>query len=278
MVLDIVPTNFLASLSNTNMLQILFVAIFMGIAAMKVNDNEKLISFLNKANDWFMAAVGIVAGMLKVSMFCALASLMLSLGSDSLAGFAGLLAESAVTDVVTVLGVYSVAMLVIGRINPLKFIKKLFPTLTMALSVLSSNGMIPNMMKACKEFNIPQKVYSFSIPLGSTVNMDASCIFQTICVLFMAKSFGIEFSAFSVVTTLISIVLLSLGSPGVTGGSLASLAILLPMVGVPADAVNLLIVPYSLISYIQCPCNLIGDAAVTAIMAKKETNAEIDLD
>ena len=269
-VINIVPGNFLGAFTAGNMLQILFLAIIMGIAAVRLKSNNSVRNFLDSANDIFLEAVNIVIRFMGVALFCSMATLVYTMGASSMAQLAGLTAMVWVGDALMMFVVYSILLVVFGRINPIHFYKTLAPTLLMGIAAMSSAAIIPNTMGACKKLGVSPKVYSFSIPLGSTVNMDASCIFMTLSVLFTMKSFGIAITPTAVLPALFMLLVMSIGSPGVVGGSLASLSIILPMVGIPATAVSVLSVVYSVIIYIQLPCNVSGDAAVTAVVARRE--------
>lgn len=270
-IIGIVPDNFFGALTGGQMLQIMFISIIIGIAAIRMNNNrDKIKAFLEAGNDLFSAAITIIVGILPFSVFCSMASLTYSFGISSLLGITKLWIEVAVSDILMVILVYSALLVILGKLNPVKFIKDMASTMILSMTILSSNAMIPYMMKACKKMGISEKIYSFSIPMGATVNMDASCIFQLISVLYLAKSFGVAVPGSVLIVVMFTILLLSVGSPGVAGGSLVSLSLVLPIVGVPAEAVGLLMVVYTFICYVQVGCNLFGDAAVTAIVAKQE--------
>ena len=173
------------------------------------------------------------------------------------------------TDLSMMLLVYSAILIIFGRINPIEFYKTLIPTLIMSVPTMSSNVMIPHTMQTCKKLGVSEKVYSFSIPLGATVNMDASCIYMTLSVLFAMKCFDVPIDMETLLPVLFMLFVMSIGSPGVSGGSLAMMAILLPMLDIPATFVTFLTVAYSATAYILTPCNIAGDVVVTTVMAKR---------
>lgn len=268
--LGLIPDNFFAAFTTGSMLQILFIAVILGIAAIRIKDSDRIKTFLKSGNDLFNEAIKIVLSFIGVSIFCSLASTAYSFGANSLTSFAGLWTEIVVADILMTLIVYSLLLIVLGGTNPLVFFKKMMPTMLIASTIPSSNAMVPNMMNACKNMGLSERIYAFSIPLGANINMDAVCIFQTITLFFMINSFGISLAPSTLIFILFMILFLSVGSPGVAGGSLATLAIILPMAGIPANAVNMITVVYSLILFIQIPCNIMGDATVTTIVDYQE--------
>ena len=117
---------------------------------------------------------------------------------------------------------------------------------------------------------VSSRVYSFSLPLGATINMDGSCITLMISALFMARIFGIPATGGVLLSLFIAIMVLSVGSPGVPGGNLVCLALLIPQIGVPAEAISLVMGLYPLVSMMQTCANVTSDAVVTTIVARSE--------
>ena len=169
------------------------------------------------------------------------------------------------------LTVYGVILFVVARLNPVTFFKKYKGVMLTAYSLSSSNATMPFSMEACdKKLGIHPKVYSFSIPLGATINMDGSCITLIISSLFMAKIYGIPVGASILFSICLSIFILSVGAPGVPGGALVCLSMLLPQIGVPTEAISIVMGLYSLVGMMQTCTNVTGDAVVTTVVAKSE--------
>lgn len=140
-----------------------------------------------------------------------------------------------------------------------------------AFTMASSSATIPVSIEICKDrLGIAKKVYSFSIPLGATINMDGSCITQMISALFMAKIFGVPMTMSLVFSMALTIFVLSVGAPGVPGGALVCIALLLPQYGIPVEGISLIMGLYSLVGMMQTCVNVTGDATVTTIVAKSE--------
>ena len=120
------------------------------------------------------------------------------------------------------------------------------------------------------KLGIHPRVYSFSIPLGATINMDGSCITLIISSLFMAKIYGIPVGASILFSICLSIFILSVGAPGVPGGALVCLSMLLPQIGVSTEAISIVMGLYSLVGMMQTCTKVTGDAVVTTVVAKSE--------
>jgi len=124
---------------------------------------------------------------------------------------------------------------------------------------------------------VSDKVYSFSLPLGATINMDGSCITLVITSLFMAKIFGVPVTGSVLLSLFIAIMVLSVGSPGVPGGNLVCITLIIPQIGIPAEAVSLVMGLYPLVGMMQTCANVTGDAVVTTIVAKHEKMVDMEM-
>ena len=113
-------------------------------------------------------------------------------------------------------------------------------------------------------------IYSLSLPLGATMNMDGSCITLMITALYFARIFNVPVSGSVLTSLFITIMVLSVGSPGVPGGNLVCIALLIPQIGIPAEAVSLVMGLYPIVSMMQTCTNVTGDAVVTTVVAKLE--------
>ncbi|MCR5023375.1 MAG: dicarboxylate/amino acid:cation symporter [Lachnospiraceae bacterium] len=172
--------------------------------------------------------------------------------------------------------IYLLLLLFLAGLNPTIFLSKYYPAMAAAFTFASSNAALPTSIKQCDEMGISPKVYSFSLPLGATINMDGSCIALIISALFFAKIFNIEVTGGVLLSLFISIMVLSLGSPGVPGGNLVCIAILVPQIGIPAEAISLIMGLYPIMGMMQTCTNVTGDAVVTTIVAKHEKLMDLE--
>jgi Na+/H+-dicarboxylate symporter len=145
-----------------------------------------------------------------------------------------------------------------------------------AFTFASSNAALPASIKQVDEMGVSKKVYSFSLPLGATINMDGSCITLIISALFLAKVFSIPITSGALLSLFIAIMVLSVGSPGVPGGNLVCITMILPQIGVPAEAVSLILGLYPIVGMMQTCANVTGDAVVSTIVAKREKLLDIN--
>lgn len=269
--IGIVPSNLLQAFLNSDMLQIIFIAFLLGsVATMAGEYSDFIKKLLNAMNTLFSKAAGVIMLCMPVAVFASMASLMISMDGRTFLSMLSWVLLIYAADI-AMMAVYAVLILVFTGLNPLKFFSNFFPAIATAFTFSSSNATLPVSLKACRDrLGISPRIYSFSIPLGATINMDGSCVTQIISAFFMARVFGIELSGTMILSMILAVYLLSVGAPGVPAGALVCVSLLLPQIGVPAEALSLLIGLYSLVSTIQTSTNVTGDAAVTLIVAKSE--------
>ena len=143
-------------------------------------------------------------------------------------------------------------------------------------SLGSSNASMPFNISSCQKLGISSKICAFSIPLGATVNMDGSCIYMMVAGLFLAKVFGITVDSSSLFSMIFSVLVLSVGAPGIPGSGLVCLSVLLVQLGVPAEALSLVMGIDSLLGMFRTAVNSTGDVAVSLIVARTENLLDIE--
>lgn len=271
MVIGIIPSDIITPFLKMDMLQVIFIAFLLGFATKKIGQySEPFRMALNTGNAVFSQATAIVIGFMPVSVFCSMAKMVISLDVKNLVKVLTWPAVIYFADILMIC-IYGLILLIVGRLNPLTFFRKFSPAMISAFTMASSSATIPVSIEMCgKRLGIAKKVYSFAIPLGATINMDGSCITQMISALFMAKIFGIPITMSLVVSIALTIFVLSVGAPGVPGGALVCIALLLPQYGIPVEGISLIMGLYSLVGMMQTCVNVTGDATVTTIVARSE--------
>ena len=271
MIMGIIPSDIITPFLNMDMLQVIFIAFLLGFTTKKIGQySETFRTALNTGNAVFSQATAIIISFMPLSVFCSMAKMIISLDIKNLLKLLTWPATIYFADILMIC-VYGLLLLIVGRLNPVTFFRKFSPAMLSAFTMASSSATIPVSIEICKDrLGIAKKVYSFSIPLGATINMDGSCITQMISALFMAKIFGVPMTMSLVFSMALTIFVLSVGAPGVPGGALVSIALLLPQYGIPVEGISLIMGLYSLVGMMQTCVNVTGDATVTTIVAKSE--------
>ena len=271
----IVPTDIITPFQNSDMLQVIFLAICLGLAAAALSKPVPMArEFTAAMNKVFSKITAVIVSFMPVMVFCSMAKMMAAMKVSSFVNVITCIPAVYLGDVLMIC-VYLLLLLSIARLNPFRFISKYYPAMISAFTLSSSNAALPSSINQCKKLGISEKVYSFSLPLGATINMDGSCITLVISALFFARIYQLPITGAMLLQLFIAIMVLSVGSPGVPGGNLVCLTLLIPQIGIPAEAISLVMGIYPIISMMQTLTNVTGDAVVTLIAAKTENLVDI---
>lgn len=252
-------------------MQLIFMAVLIGIAVGKIGEYSQLLKDIFEAcNSLFLKITVILVQFIPIATFCSILSVILKTGPDVLLSMLAMLGTFAV-GILAMMCVYCLLMIVIGRLNPVPFLKKYSPTMLQVFGMASSNAAIIVNMDACEhKLGIPKKIYSLSIPLGATINMDGTCVYLVIFGLALARVFGVEISGGTLLSMFISVLVLSVGAPGVPGAGLVCLSVLLTQLNVPIAGIGLVMGLDSLLGMLRAMSNSLGDVVASLIVAKSE--------
>ena len=270
MIVNIVPANFLKAFIDSNMLQLIFMAVLCGVAAGLIGKYSEMVKSIFEAfNELFLKVTTLIIRVMPLAVFCAICSMMLTMGLDTIRSVLGILGTFLFGLAVMAL-LYCLILLVLGRMNPGPFMKKYAPMLLQVFSMASSNASIPINMEACKKLGIDKKIYSLSIPLGATLNRDGTCIHLAVFALALAQTYGVEVTGATLVGMIVSIIVLSMGAPGIPGSGLICLSVLLAQINVPVEAIGLVMGIDALAGMFRTVGNCMGVVAVSMVVARKE--------
>ncbi|MBR6200535.1 MAG: dicarboxylate/amino acid:cation symporter [Spirochaetales bacterium] len=271
-----IPNNIIDPFRKSAMLQIIFMAVVLGFAAGSVaREMPQLKNALTILNKVFSKITLVIVSIIPVVVFCSMAKMMVSMNVSRLLNVVVWIPVIYLGNAM-MMCFYMLLLTVSAGLNPFKFLSKFSPAMSMAFSLGSSNATLPTSLKSANHLGISKKISSFSLPLGATINMDGSCVVLMISVLFMAKIFGIDVTGSMLFSLFMSIIVLSIGAPGVPGGALICMTILFQQVGIPAEAVTLVMGLYPIAAMAQTCTNVTGDGAVTAIVARHEKMLDIE--
>ena len=268
--ISLFPNNFLRPFLEMNMLQIIFLGLLVGIACIRLRERDNFLAkFIYNCSTLLITIVTIVVSTMPVVVFCSTCKLVSNVDMAAMADMVTFVLCSYL-ELAICLGGYSMILLLV-RYSPVAFFKKFLPAIVTAFTTSSSNVTIPVSLKACTErVGIHPKVASFSIPLGATINMDATCAFMVMSLFFMARIYNIVIPTEQYFSLGLTIFMLSIGSPGVYGGPLIYIAGMLPVIGVPMEAISLILVINAFVDRCQTVGNVVGDAVVSVVVAHSE--------
>lgn len=271
MLINIVPSNFVKPFLEADTLQIIFLALICGVAVGMIGEYSRVLGeWFEACNSLFLTVTTIIARLIPVMVFCSVTLMIVDMGGSSILSLLSVLLTLALA-VACMLTVYSLILLIIGRLNPLTFFKKSRESMLAAATIMSSSAVMPTTLNVCTEkLGISPKVASFSIPLGATINMDGTCIFLTTFGFYIARLYGIDITISAVMSVALTIILLSLGCPGVPGASIVCLGIVLQQLNVPVAGIGLIIAAFSFADMLMTMNNVVGDIMTATVTAKTE--------
>ena len=157
----------------------------------------------------------------------------------------------------------------LGRVSPLRFFRQALPAMVFAFSSASSAGSLPFSMEAAERLGVPHPVRSFILPLGATINMDGTAIYQGVCALFIANAYGLTLSPAQQLTVIVTCTLASIGTAGVPGAGAVMLSMVLQSVGLPVEGVGLVLGIDRVLDMARTTVNITGDLACCVVVTRK---------
>lgn len=271
---SLIPANPFEAMVEGNMLQIIVFAILLGLGILKAGERAQAVtSFVQSANHVIMEVILIVMKLAPYGVFCLLArtfsnegyGLIVDLGEHFLTVTLGLLFHVFIT--------YTLLLRYLGKLNPWHFYRKMLPALSFAFSTASSNATIPVTLKTVEEkLGAHNSIASFTIPLGATINMDGTSIMQGAATVFIAGVYGLDLTMVDYLTVILTATLASIGTAGVPGVGLITLAMVLNQVNLPVEGIALIIGIDRLLDMMRTAVNITGDAIATCIVARSENS------
>lgn len=270
----IFPSNFIAPFASANMLQIIVASLLIGFALLLIGA-EKAGEFqaVEILNDIFLKAMEMIVQFSPVGVFCLLCPVVAENGPAVLGSLTKVLLVAYIAYVVHAAGVYSLSVRIAAGMNPLTFFKGMLPAMMFAFSSASSVGTLPINLECTEKLGADKDVASFVLPLGATINMDGTAIYQGVCSIFIASCYGITLTFPQMLTIVLTATLASIGTAGVPGAGMVMLAMVLQSVGLPVDGIALVAGVDRIFDMGRTVVNITGDASCTVIVSALERKA-----
>ncbi len=264
---NLIPANPVASFASGDMLQVLVFAIIVGITCLSLG--EKAAPFVRVAEAVNHISIRIVSAVMyftPIGVFCSIASVIYANGTSTIMALGAVLIALYVTMFLYALIVYGGIVRLIGKCDVRTFFVKVLPAALNAFGTCSSSATLPISKQCADDLEVPNEISSLTLPLGATINMDAVSIVMSFMIVFFANACGIEISFGMLAVVLLSNTLLSIGTPGVPGGAIASFAALSSIAGLPAGVMGVYISINTLCDMGATCCNVLGDIACSVAM------------
>ena len=278
-VIKIFPNNIFGAFVENNMLGIVFISVLFGIA---LNLTDELTNNLSKnferLNIVFLKIVLIIMGFAPVGVFCLMGSYVMDHGLDI---FGDLIQYVLILIFVLffhLIFTYSIILKLFANLNPITFYKKMRNVALFAFSTSSSAATIPVTLKTVSDdLGVKKDVSSFVIPVGATINMDGTAIMQGLATMFIASTAGVDLSMVEYVQIVMLAMVASIGAAAVPSAGTITLALILSSLGLPLDAIGLILAVDRILDMIRTSVNVCGDAAVSCIVAVSEDELDYQI-
>lgn len=276
--LDFIPTNIVNSFANGKMIHIVVFAVFFGIAMSLIGEKAEPVKKFNESfTNVMLKIVNIVMSLTPFGVCALMASTVANLGFDIIITLAKYCASEIFLLFLFGFVVYGILFTVFTKQSFFKMLKKYSKIALVPFSTSSSNATIPYSIQFCRSVGVSEKVAAFTIPLGATLNMDGSAIMQGMTLVFVSQLYGIELTVPMLITTIITITLATIGSPGMPGVVMVTLTLVLQSVGFPLEVIGIIVAIDKFPDMFKTVLNVLGDAADTIIVAKSEGEFDADV-
>ena len=269
---DLVPNNIIkASSNNKNMLQVIFFAIFFGIGLILIPEEKSkpVKDFFDGFNEVILKMIDLIMLAAPYGVFALLASLVVESPSADLFKALGWYALTVILGLVIMIGFYNIIVLLFTKKSPKFFMNGISPAQLLAFSTSSSAATLPVTMERVSEhLGVDEEVTSFVLPIGATINMDGTSLYQAVAAVFIAQAFGMDLSLGTQLGIIATATLASIGSAAVPGAGMVMLVIVLAQAGIPEAGLALIFAIDRPLDMCRTTVNVTGDAAVSMLVAK----------
>ena len=270
--INIFPSNPIAAMAEGHVLQVIVFALLIGVAIAKSGETgRRLLDFFDDLNKVIMETVMLLMTLAPYGIFCLLAKLFATLGFAVILSLASYFFTVLLALAVHCVGTYSLLLMTSTGLNPWRFYLKMRGPMAFAFSTSSSGATMPVTLKTVKEdLGVDNRVASFTVPLGATINMDGTAIMQGVATVFIAQAYNINLGIEAYLTVILTATLASIGTAAVPGVGLVMLVMVLNQVGLPAEGIGLIIGVDRLLDMCRTAINVAGDGTVSTVVAHSE--------
>jgi Na+/H+-dicarboxylate symporter len=287
-IVDLVPENIVNAMSkNTSMLKVIFFALLFGISMVLLPESKTapVKSLIDSLNEIVLKMIDLIMKMAPFGVFALLASLIVDIAGDNPEDTASLFAALGMYTLTVVLGLLTMIFVVypliikgFTKIPNKKFFKAITPVQMLAFSTSSSAATLPLTMETAEEkLGISNETASFVLPLGATINMDGTSLYQAVAAVFLAQVYGMDLTLGQQLTIILTATLASIGSAAVPGAGMVMLVIVLTAVGIPTEGIALIFAVDRPLDMLRTAVNVTGDTTITSIVATGENQINFDV-
>ena len=274
-IVNIFPSNFIQPMSDASMLQIIVIALFFGFGILAAGKKAQPVAdFVNGMSEVCIKIMHMIISIAPFGVFGLITPVVATNGADVLLPLLKLIVVAYIAMILHMVVVYSAAVKSIGKMGPIAFFKGQMRAMAFAFASASSVGTLPINMECSKKLGVRNEVSSFVLPLGATINMDGTAIYQGVCAIFIAQVFGIDLTIGQQMVIVATAVLSSIGTAGVPGSGMIMLAMVLQSVGLPVEGIALVAGVDRVLDMMRTTVNITGDQAAAVCVNAMENRKE----
>lgn len=278
--INIIPKNPLQGIVSGNILQVIAFALFMGIGCTALPDEKAkpFIDFFDSVAEIMYKITAFIMMLAPFGVFALIVPVVATYGLDVLLPLAKVIVAVYIGCILHAVITYSTAVKLFAKIGVSKFFKGIAPAAVTAFSTTSSSGTLPVTIRSTREnLGVSEKISSFVLPLGATINMDGTALYQGVCALFLAQVYGIDLTLGQMMTIVLTATLGSIGTAGVPGAGFIMLTLVLQSVGLPLEGLVLIGGIDRILDMARTSLNVIGDASCAVVVASTENELDFDV-
>ena len=270
-IVNIFPSNLVQPMVNADMLPVIVIAIFFGAGVLAAGEKgEKIGEWINCMNEVVMKIMMMIIEFTPYGVFCLMANVVAVNGASIVGTLALVIGVAYIGYIIHVVVVYGLSVKFLSKMSPIAFFKGIAPAMMCAFTTTSSNATLPLNIECCNNMGAEPEISSFVLPLGATINMDGTAIYQAVCAVFIACCYGIDLTLSQMAMIVLTATLASVGTAGITGAGMIMLAMVLTSVGLPVEGIAIIAGVDKLFDMGRTTLNITGDATCALFISRLE--------
>lgn len=270
-IVNIFPDNLLKPMVDTNMLPVIVIAIFFGAGVLAAGEKGKMIANLVESMDEVvMKVLMMIIKLTPIGVFCLMADVVAVNGAKVVGSLALVVGVAYIGYILHLVIVYSLSVKFLAGMSPIRFFKGVAAAMLTAFTTTSSNATLPVNIECCNDMGAEPEISSFVLPLGATINMDGTAIYQAVATVFIACCYGIDLTIGQMTMVVVTATLASIGTAGVSGAGMIMLSMVLLQVGLPVEGIAIIAGVDKLFDMGRTTLNITGDATCAMWLSKVE--------
>lgn len=270
-IVNIFPDNLLKPMVDTNMLPVIVIAIFFGAGVLAAGEKGKMIANLVESMDEVvMKVLMMIIKLTPIGVFCLMADVVAVNGAKVVGSLALVVGVAYIGYILHLVIVYSLSVRFLAGMSPIRFFKGMAAAMLTAFTTTSSNATLPVNIECCNDMGAEPEISSFVLPLGATINMDGTAIYQAVATVFIACCYGIDLTIGQMAMVVVTATLASIGTAGVSGAGMIMLSMVLLQVGLPVEGIAIIAGVDKLFDMGRTTLNITGDATCAMWLSKVE--------